>query len=102
MNFSVCANARVNELQIHWNPPDTGKRSGKVLIKKKKQMSLGNAPIFILVKLDNSDEMIDFVILPVSLFFFKEEKQSEVQLHDQLKKGVFFVNLGRSICSKVK
>lgn len=47
---------------------DTGKGSGKVLIKEK-QMSLGNHASFILVKLKNYDEMIDFVILPVYLFF---------------------------------
>lgn len=46
---------------------DTGKPPGKVLIKK--QMSPGNVPIFILVKLDNSNDTIDFLVLPAYLFF---------------------------------
>lgn len=44
----------------------SGKRPGKVLIKK--QMSLGNGPIFILVKLDNCNDIIDFPILLAHLF----------------------------------
>lgn len=80
---------------------DTGKRPGKVLIKK--QMSLGNGPIFILVKLDNSNDIINFLILPAYLFFYKTNKGAFSSSHNQIKKiGFCFVNLRRYICSKDK
>lgn len=47
-------------------------------------MSLGNGAIFTLVKLENSDEMMDFLnMLCFTYFFFKEERQRDIQLHDQ-------------------
>jgi len=44
-------------------------------------MSLGNGPIFVLVKLDNSSDIIDFLILPAYLFFYTRQTKEHLGGH---------------------
>lgn len=73
LNFLVCATAWVNGLQILVTA-QIQEKDQEMFWLKKKQMSLGNGAIFTLVKLDNSDEMVDFLICSVLLFFFLRKK----------------------------
>lgn len=67
---------------------DTGKRPGKVLIKR--QMCLGNGPIFILVILDHSNDIIDFSDSPCLLIFYiRQPKGHSVAGKISLKKWGF-------------
>lgn len=52
------------------------------------QVSLGNGVVFILVKLENSNDIIDFVVLPVFLIFLRQKNKVWFCYMINLKKGV--------------